>query len=162
MSKKRIFITIYTLGIILSLLFHIDFGVKTARNLLDFTIHMMKVLPFAFILIGLFDVWVPKKTIEERLGKEAGLKAHLTAFILAAPLAGGLYVSLPAAAMLYEKGASLDVVLTFLGASTLVRIPMMIFEASFMGIKFTLARLSVSIPLVIISSIIMAKFLERT
>lgn len=149
----------YSIVVLASLIFGFEPGIEMGKNLLTFTIHMMKVLPFAFILIGLFDVWVPRKTIEEKLGKEAGIKAHLTAIALAAPLAGGLYVSLPAAALLYEKGASLDVVLTFLGASTLVRIPMMIFEASFMGIKFTIVRLAVSLPLVILSSFVLSKLI---
>ncbi len=160
--KRYLIILIYFLILFASFTLKFRPGIEMGKNLLNFTIHMMKVLPFAFILIGLFDVWVPRKTIEEKLGKEAGIKAHITAIILAAPLAGGLYVALPAAALLYEKGASIDVVLTFLGASTLVRIPMMIFEASFMGIKFTLVRLAVALPLVIISSLILSKFLRET
>jgi len=38
---------------------------------------------------------------------------------------------------------------------------MTIFEASFMGIKFSAIRLLVSLPLVIISSILLGDYLEK-
>ena len=41
-------------------------------------------------------------------------------------------------------------ILTFLNASMISRIPMTIFEASFLGIGFTLIRFAISIPLVIL------------
>jgi hypothetical protein len=41
------------------------------------------------------------------------------------------------------------------------RIPMTMFEASFMGGIFTAVRLAVSVPLVIVTAVIMSRFLER-
>ena len=38
---------------------------------------------------------------------------------------------------------------------------MTVFEASFMGIKFTAVRLAVSVPLIIISSLFMEKILKK-
>ncbi|MFW6030826.1 MAG: hypothetical protein ACOCRO_11335, partial [Halanaerobiales bacterium] len=58
---------------------------------------------------------------------------------------------------LFTKGARLSIVLTYIGSAGLTRVPMTIFEASFLGVKFTLTRLLVSVPLVIISSIILEK-----
>ena len=160
MNTKRILVAGYALFVLVSFWKGIDVGREALFNLEEFALDMLKVLPFAFILIGLFSVWVPKRAVEERLGRESGLRGHLMAILLAGPFAGGLYVSLPLAAVLYEKGASLDVVLTFIGASTLVRIPMMIFEASFMGLKFTIVRVAVAIPLVIGSSYVLARLLR--
>jgi uncharacterized membrane protein YraQ (UPF0718 family) len=74
---------------------------------------------------------------------------------------GGLYVSFPIAYSLYGKGAKLSIILTYIGASGICRIPMTIFEASFMGIKFTIIRLMVSIPLVILSSIALDDYLTK-
>ncbi len=156
---KWVAIGAYVAVLVLSFAFGFGPGMTMGKNLLGFAEEMGKILPAAFLLIGLLDEWVPRAKVEELLGRESGLKGHLLAFVIAAPFAGGLYVSLPVAAALYEKGASLEVVLTFLGASTLVRIPMMIFEASFMGIGFTLARLAVSVPLVIGSSFVLARLI---
>ncbi len=43
----------------------------------------------------------------------------------------------------------------------ITRIPMTLFEASFLGIKFSLIRLLVSLPLVILSSIWLGEYIER-
>lgn len=48
-----------------------------------------------------------------------------------------------------------------LGASAICRIPMMFFEASFLGIEFTLVRLAVSLPLLVITSVLMGEYLTK-
>ncbi|MCK5784976.1 MAG: hypothetical protein KAH54_00310, partial [Candidatus Sabulitectum sp.] len=47
----------------------------------------------------------------------------------------------------------------YVGFAAVCRIPMIIFEASFMGVKFTMVRLLVSIPLVVISSVFLGRYL---
>ena len=158
---KLIFISGYFVFIILSFLFGYGNGKVIGNNFINFTIDMLRVLPCAFILIGLFEVWVKKETIEKHLGKESGFMCYVWAILLAGTTVGGLYVSFPVAYSLHNKGAKLSFIFTYIGASAICRIPMTIFEASFMGIKFTIIRLFVSLPLVIISSIILAKYLEN-
>jgi uncharacterized membrane protein YraQ (UPF0718 family) len=70
-------------------------------------------------------------------------------------------VALPVSYTLYHKGAKLSVVFTYLGAAAICRIPMTIFEASFMGVAFTLVRYAVSLPLVVFSSMLLGNFLEK-
>jgi len=72
---------------------------------------------------------------------------------------GGLYVAFPIAYSLHTKGAKLSIIFTYIGASAICRVPMTIFEASFMGIKFSIIRLLVSIPLVIVGSMLLGNYL---
>jgi len=72
-----------------------------------------------------------------------------------------MYVAFPVAYSLYGKGAKLSIILTYIGASAICRVPMAIFETSFMGIKFTIIRLMVSIPLVILTSIALGDYLTK-
>lgn len=123
---------------------------------------MLKILPCAFILIGLFEVWVKRETVEKHFGEESGLKGYLWAVLLAGTTVGGLYVAFPVAYSLHSKGARLSVIFTYLGAAAICRVPMTIFEASFLGIKFTAIRLFVSLPLVILSSILLEDYLKKT
>ena len=51
-------------------------------------------------------------------------------------------------------------VFTYLGASTVARIPMTLFEASFLGLKFTLIRMAAAIPLIVLTSIMIEKILK--
>ncbi len=122
---------------------------------------MFKILPCAFILIGLFEVWVRRETVEKHLGERSGIRGYIWAVLLAGTTVGGLYVAFPVAYSLYGKGAKLSVIFTYLGAAAICRVPMTIFEASFMGIKFTTIRLLVSLPLVIVTSILLGDYLTK-
>jgi len=55
----------------------------------------------------------------------------------------------------------IGIIFTYIGASAICRVPMTIFEASFMGIKFSLIRLLVSLPLVIATSMLLGNYLTR-
>ena len=81
--------------------------------------------------------------------------------LLAGTTAGGLYVAFPVACSLYNKGAKLNIIFAYISASAICRVPMVIFEASFMGIKFSLIRLVVSLPLVLLSSMLLGNYLEK-
>jgi len=154
-------IIIYFVFIIYSYLFKIPSGIAVGENLISFLAYMIKILPCAFILIGLFEVWIPREKVERHLGHEGGFKGYIWAIILAGTMAGGLLVALPVSSVLYKKGARLSVIFTFVGASAIVRIPMTVFEASFLGIEFTVIRWLTSIPLIIISSIFLERYLVK-
>ncbi|MGP3779683.1 permease [Halanaerobium saccharolyticum] len=136
---------------------------NTAQGIFDnfysFFLTMIKFVPAVFLLIGLFEVWVDKETIEKHLGEESGFLAYLWAIILASTTVGGLYVAFPVAAALYKKGASPRIIFSYIGTAAICRIPMTLFEASYVGVSFTAIRWAISIPLVIISSILMEKIL---
>ncbi|PID28458.1 MAG: hypothetical protein CSB55_04710 [Candidatus Cloacimonadota bacterium] len=144
--------TLYAVFMIFALSYGSDYGKAIGNQFVTFGINLLKVLPPAFILIGLFQVWVPRETITKHLGKNAGFKGYFWAILLAASTVGGILVAFPAATVLYKKGAGMKTILTYLGASASCRIPMTIFEISFLGIKFSLIRLAVSLPLIIMTS----------
>ena len=72
-----------------------------------------------------------------------------------------MYVAFPVAYSLYSKGAKLSVIFTYIGASAICRVPMTIFEASFLGIKFTAIRLLVAVPSVVVSSMLLGDYLRK-
>jgi len=151
----------YFLFLIVSLAFGFNPGKEIGSNFVSFSVDMLKLLPCAFILIGLFEVWVERETVERHFGEESGIRGYIWALLLGGTTVGGLYVSFPVAYSLYGKGAKLSIILTYIGASGICRVPMAIFEASFMGIKFTIIRLMVSIPLVILTSIALGDYLTK-
>ena len=154
-------VILYVTFVSLSFIFGYNPGKQIGLNFATFAMEMIKLLPFIFILIGLFDVWVKKEFVEKHLGKNSNPLSYLWAILLAGPIAGGLIAAFPVAYSLFQKGARMSVIFTFISAAALCRIPMTLFEASFLGIKFTLVRLLVSIPLVIVSSIIVGNLLEK-
>ena len=152
----------YGLFLIISLAFGYDFGRIAAANLAEFFGYMVQILPCAFVLIGLFEVWVDRESVERNFGKASGIMGYIWALVLSMTTVGGSYVAFPVAHSLNKKGASFSVVLTYVGAATILRVPMTFFELSFMGVRFTFWRLIVSIPLLILTSSVLGGYLDRT
>jgi uncharacterized membrane protein YraQ (UPF0718 family) len=136
-------------------------GERIADNFASFSLDMLKILPPAFVLIGLFEVWVKRETVESHLGEDAGWRGHVWVLLLSGTAVGGLYVAFPVAYALFSKGARLGVVFAYVGASAICRVPMAIFESSFLGVKFTAIRLLVSIPIVIVTSELLGGYLTK-
>jgi len=158
---KIIGISGYLLFLVASFVFGFNPGKEIGYNFISFSVDMLKLLPCAFILIGLFEVWVKRETVERHFGEGSGIRGYIWALLLGGTTIGGLYVAFPVAYSLYGKGAKLSVILTYMGASGICRVPMTIFEASFMGIKFAMIRLMVSLPLVILTSIALGDYLVK-
>ncbi len=160
-TVRILVVVIYFAFILASFVIGFEPGKKIGHNFFTFSTEMLKILPCVFILTGLFEVWVKREKVEKHLGENSGIRAYIWIILLAGLTVGGVYVAFPVAYSLFKKGAKLSVVFTYVGASAICRIPMTIFESSFMGIKFSLIRLAVSIPLVILSSIWLGNYLEK-
>ncbi len=122
---------------------------------------MIAILPCMFIIIGLFDVWVPKEKIEKHIGKGSGIKGTGLMVLLAIIQPGSLYVAFPFAWLLWKKGSSLRNIFIYVGMFSAAKIPMLVFEIGFLGLKFSLLRLLLTIPVFIIIAIIMEQRLQN-
>jgi uncharacterized membrane protein YraQ (UPF0718 family) len=151
----------YAAFIIASWIFDFNTGKEIGDNFVSFSVEMLKILPCAFILIGLFEAWVKRETVEKQFGEKSGIRGYIWAVLLAGTTVGGLYIAFPVAYSLLNRGAKLSVIFTYIAASAICRVPMTIFEASFLGVKFTVIRLLVSLPLVVLTSILLANYLEK-
>ena len=150
-------------GLFVAASYWVDFesGQQMGRMFGATALTFLGLLPCAFVLIALFDVWVKRETIERRLGHGSGLQAYAWIMLLAGMTVGGFYVAFPVACSLATKGARLSVVFAYVNFAGVCRIPMIAFEASVMGWEFTAARMAVSIPLVIVASELLGRALEQ-
>ena len=159
-KSNYIVFTLFLIFIGLSYIINFDLGQKIGENFMIFARDMLLILPPAFIIIGLFEIWVKQETIEKRFGQVSGFMKYIYSILLAATTVGGTFVSFPVANSMYHKGAGYKSILTYITASSLVMIPMSIMEASILGLKFTAIRIGVSLPLVILSAALLGKFFE--
>ena len=125
-----------------------------------FTEEIILLLPLMFILIGLFDIWVPRELIERHIGSGSGVKGAIWMILLSMLQAGPLYGAFPVACMLYKKGASLRNIFIYLGAFSTLKIPMLSFEIGFLGLKFTILRTILTVPVFILIAILMEQYLK--
>lgn len=162
-NKKLMLVLLglYAVFIGCSYIFDIDSGTKIGNNFAFFAVDMLKLFPPAFVLVGLFMVWIDRKTVEKYFGEASGVIGFIAAILLACTTLYPFVVVLPMAAALNKKGARLSIVLTYLGAAAICRIPMTIFEASFLGLKFSIIRYIVSLPLIVMSSVLIEKMVGK-
>lgn len=156
-KRYRAFLLLALISLLL-LVFKPTLGQEAIKASLDHFVEMLSVIPPVFLLLGLMDVWVPKETLMKYMGKDAGIKGGIFAFILGSFSSGPLYASFPIAAVFLKKGVSLGNVFIFIGAWSTTKIPMMLFEITQLGSKFALSRFVLNL----IAIICLARMMEGT
>jgi uncharacterized membrane protein YraQ (UPF0718 family) len=147
--KNYLWVVAYVILTILSFMFCFDPGKQIFSNFTESLIEMITFIPFLFIIVGLFDVWVPKEAIQKHIGQESGIKGMVLVILLAMLQAGPLYGAFPVAYLLFKKGASIKNIFIYLGAFASMKIPMLGIEIGYLGINFSVVRTLVSLPLFI-------------
>ena len=156
-----IIIALFALAFALSFALHWDFGVRTAESFAHSFVEMISFLPAIFILIGLVDAWVPKEVVAKHTGEGSGWKSSLWMILLAMLQVGPLYAAFPVAYLMWKKGTSPRNIFIYLGAFCTLKLPMLGFEIGFLGIKFTLLRTVLSVPVFILIAIAMDKMFGK-
>lgn len=133
------------------------FGREAAAAFWGYALEMVAFLPAMFVLVGLFDVWVPRRVVERHVGRDSGPLAILWMVLLGTLQAGPLYGAFPVAVALWRKGTAPRNVFIYLGAFSALKIPMLTFEVAFLGWQFSLVRTAVTLPVFIA----LAYLLER-
>ncbi|HBR01682.1 MAG TPA: permease [Ruminiclostridium sp.] len=159
-KRYQIFILLLVINIVV-LVISPNVGRKafqmTGSNMLE----MLSVLPPIFILLGLLDVWVKRETMIKYMGDNSGMVGVLLAFFLGSAAAGPLYAAFPVAGVLLKKGSKLSNVFIMLGAWSTTKIPLILFEASALGLKFMLVRFMMDLIGIAIISYITEKSLTQ-
>lgn len=122
---------------------------------------MFMIMPVIFVLTALLDTWIPKETIMKVLGKESKRKGVIFSFILGSVSAGPIYAAFPLCGMLLNKGASIRNIVIILSSWAVVKIPMLLNEAKFLGTKFMALRWLLTISAILIFSWVMAQIIKE-
>jgi uncharacterized membrane protein YraQ (UPF0718 family) len=73
-----------------------------------------------------------------------------------------LYAAFPVAQVLLKKGASMRNVLILIGAWSTTKIPMLMFELTNMGTRFTVTRLVVDLAGILLIALLLERFMKDT
>ena len=122
-----------------------DKGERALQSSWEFFKEMVFVLPALMVLMGLFAIWVDRNIVVKYLGKGSGAGGLFLAMVLGALPTGPLYIAFPLAAMLLKKGARVANVILFLSAWACIKLPQELMELQFLGWKFMLLRLGLTI-----------------
>lgn len=152
---------VFVLFVAISHIFDFTVGKGIATNFQSFFLEMVSFLPLIFILIGLFDVWIAKEKIQKHIGGNSGIAGAFWVILLGMLQAGPLYGAFPVAHILWKKGASVRNIFIYLGAFCTMKIPMLTFEISYLGLKFSLMRTMITLPVFILIAIVMEWYLKN-
>jgi uncharacterized membrane protein YraQ (UPF0718 family) len=159
-KRYSFFIIILCITLIISLI-NKDIGVKTF-NTAGFSLkQMLSVLPPIMLLLGLMDVWVPREKMMKYMGENSGILGVALAITIGSLAAGPMYAAFPFAAVLLKKGVKFSNVIVFMNAWCVTKIPTVMFELTSLGYKFTLIRLAVNLPGIIIMGYIVQGLLSK-
>lgn len=136
-------------------------GAEAVQTSADYLIEMLLFIPPIMVLVGLLDVWVPRQIVEKNVGKGSGLKGVIISIIVGSAAAGPLYAGFPVADAMLKKGCRLANAVIFLGTWATIKIPMIMMEVRFVGWKFALVRLALTLPSIIITGYVVEWFVER-
>lgn len=121
---------------------------------------MLFILPAVMVLMGLFSVWISQEMVVQYLGRTSGIRGITLALLFGATPTGPLYVAFPIATALRKKGARLSNIIIFLTAWACIKLPQEMVELQFLGARFMLARLSLTILAAIIMGFIMEQLIN--
>lgn len=128
---------------------------------IDYLMEMILILPAVMVLMGLFSVFIPSDTVVKHLGKASGSRGFFLALLFGTLPTGPLYVAFPMASTLLTKGARISNIVVFLSAWACIKIPQEMVELLFLGPRFMLARLSLTIVFVGLMGLIIEQLTER-
>ncbi|HKM40080.1 MAG TPA: permease [bacterium] len=133
-------------------------AMQAFQNSLYYVREMIIIMPVILLLTALINAWVPQKAIQRNLGRDSGIKGAIFSFLFGSFSAGPLYAAFPVSKTLLAKGASISNIVILLGTWAVVKVPMLINEAKFLGPKFMLARWVLTTISIFIMGFITAKF----
>ncbi len=140
-------------------LFSPSLAARSAGNGLQGLKEVLAIVPAVLVLLALFNAWVPREMIGRGLGPSSGFRGVVFALLLGTAAAGPLYAAFPIGVSLREKGARTANLVIFLGAWAAIKVPMLMMESAFLGIRFAVIRLALTLPGIIASGFLM-EFLE--
>ncbi len=128
----------------------------------NYFLELIMILPAIMIIIGLFSVWVPKEMVVKYMGKASGVKGIMLSFALGMLPTGPLYIAFPMASALFKKGAKISNVIIFISAWACIKLPQELVEIQFLGIRFAILRLVLTIFFVVVMGFIIEKLIFFT
>jgi uncharacterized membrane protein YraQ (UPF0718 family) len=148
-KRYSFFIILFIVTVIVTV-FNKELGIKSFGIALSSFKQMTGVVPPIMIMLGLMDVWIPRETMMKYMGENSGIKGISLAMLIGSIAAGPMYAAFPFTKVLLKKGVKFSNIIIFMNAWCVTKISTLMFEFSSLGYKFTLARLLIDIPGVII------------
>lgn len=158
--KDNAFLIVVAAAYILMFVIKPDMGVTSIKNSAYYIKEMLMIMPVVFVLTALLDTWIAKEKITKYLGKQSKVKGIILSFVLGSISAGPIYAAFPMCVMLHKKGASVRNLIIILSSWAVIKVPMLLNEVKFLGIKFMAIRWVLTVIAIVVFSWITSKIVK--
>lgn len=159
-AKDNLSIVMIAVAYVTILILKPEMGITSLKNSVYYIKEMIMIMPVIFVLTALLDTWVPKEKILKYLGQDAKTKGVIFSLLLGSISAGPIYAAFPLCVMLHRKGASVRNLVIILSSWAVIKVPMLLNELKFLGLKFMAVRWLLTVVAIVILSWITAKFVK--
>lgn len=159
--KKNKLLTFVSLTYLVLFLVNTDKAILSVKNSMYYVKEMLEIMPAIFVITALIEKNVPKNVILNNLGKNSGIKGIVLSFILGSFSAGPIYAAFPICKTLTKKGASISNIVIILSSWAVIKVPMLLNEAKFLGIKFMFLRWILTIISILCMSYLVSLLVEH-
>jgi len=139
----------------------LSLGINAIESAGSQFLSMLMIVPPIFLLIGLLDVWVPRETMMKLMGEKSGVLGIVIAFFLGTMSAGPLVAAFPVAQLMLKKGAKYSNVLFFLTIWASAKLPILFYQATTLGLRFTIYSNLTLILVYLMGTILIEKLLSH-
>lgn len=154
------FLTVLLVTIVITFI-NKELGFKSFNIAFSSFKQMISLVPPIMLILGLMDVWIPRETMMKYMGDNSGLIGISLAILLGSLAAGPMYAAFPFTTLLLRKGVKFSNVIIFMNAWCVTKIPTLMFEFAALGYKFTLARLLINLPGIIIMGYLVQSLMPK-
>ena len=161
---KIINVVLVTLVLLLAVLAYFQGDGRHLSGLSKGTKMLLAIFPAfvcASLISGYIQVLLPEAVIQGWLGKESGLKGIAVGYLAGFAIFGGPFVSFPVAASLYQAGASVATVTTFITSWAIWGGGIAFYELSILGPRLFAIRIAASFLFPLMAGLI-AGYLAKT
>lgn len=164
MNKKMkkfmpVFIVLIVYGVLA--LISLDTFNRASGEAIYYIREMVEIMPVIFGMVILIEVWLPRKVIEKHMGNKSGVTGIILAFLMGMLSAGPIYAAFPITKTLYKKGASTRNIVIILSSWAVIKVPMLVNEAKFLGVKFMVIRWVLTIMAILVIGVLMDKVVNK-
>jgi uncharacterized membrane protein YraQ (UPF0718 family) len=114
------------------------------------------------LAIAVLFSFLPQGFIKSYLGSGSGFIGVLSAAILGSVLFLPAIIAFPLAGSLYNGGASVGNMVTYLSVYAAIKLPQILMELRFLGWKFTALRFVITVILIYVMSLFVELIFKKT
>jgi len=159
--KKNKFLIISLISLVIISFVDIKLTYVALENSYSQILSMLIIVPPIFLLIGLFDVWIPRETVIKLMGEKSGIRGMLLAFLLGAFSAGPTIAAFPIALMMLKKGAKYSNVIFFFMVWSSLKIPIVFYQITTLGFQLSMIINVTMLVVFIISALLTERLFSK-